>query len=240
MVADRLDAPRRVGSAGHAPAVHTLRRGGELTQLTDYAEPVTGLHLPDGRVLVEIDEARKRADAALHPRGRAARQRSALQPLDAPRLARRSAARLRDEPPQRARLRHRRSASSRAGRSGRSSSAACAPSGEISPDGRWVVAGQLGELSGDSNLFLLGIESGEVVHVTPHEGAAEYVEPVWLADSSGFLCATNEGRDTVRDLSLHARRRLGGRARVGVGSRVLRRRRGPARDRGRERGRLLP
>ena len=69
-------------------------------------------------------------------------------------------------------------------------------SGDFSPDGRWVVAGQLGELSGDSNLFLLGTESGEVVRVTPHEGAAEYVEPVWLADSSGFLCATNEGRNT--------------------------------------------
>jgi dipeptidyl aminopeptidase/acylaminoacyl peptidase len=69
-------------------------------------------------------------------------------------------------------------------------------SGEISPDGRWVVAEQLGELSGDSNLFLVGIESGEVVHVTPHAGAAEYLLPVWLPDSSGFLAATNEGRDT--------------------------------------------
>ena len=68
--------------------------------------------------------------------------------------------------------------------------------GDISPDGRWVVAGQLGELSGDSNLFLLGIESGEVVHLTPHVGQAEYTNVVWLADSSGFLCATNEGRDT--------------------------------------------
>ena len=71
----------------------------------------------------------------------------------------------------------------------------CAP-GEIAPDGRWVVAEQLGALSGDSNLFLLGIESGEVVHVTPHEGQAEYLHPVWLPDSSGFLSATNEGRDT--------------------------------------------
>src|SRR5207248_10581652 len=35
-----------------------------------------------------------------------------------------------------------------------------------------------------------------VVHVTPHDGQAHYREPVWLADSSGFLCATNEGRDT--------------------------------------------
>src|SRR5262249_30829951 len=30
--------------------------GGELRQLTDLAEPVTGEFLPDGRVLVEVDE----------------------------------------------------------------------------------------------------------------------------------------------------------------------------------------
>src|SRR5262245_35461796 len=30
-------------------------RGGEPEQLTDFAEPVSGLFLPDGRVLVEID-----------------------------------------------------------------------------------------------------------------------------------------------------------------------------------------
>src|SRR6476469_9322865 len=31
--------------------------GGEMDQLTDYAEPVSGFYLPDGRILVEIDEA---------------------------------------------------------------------------------------------------------------------------------------------------------------------------------------
>ena len=31
--------------------------GGEMEQLTDYAEPVSGFYLPDGRILVEIDEA---------------------------------------------------------------------------------------------------------------------------------------------------------------------------------------
>ena len=71
----------------------------------------------------------------------------------------------------------------------------CAPA-EVSPDGRWVVAGQLGELSGDSNLFLLGTESGETVHITPHDGAAEYLTPVWSADGSFLYAATNEGRDT--------------------------------------------
>jgi dipeptidyl aminopeptidase/acylaminoacyl peptidase len=61
----------------------------------------------------------------------------------------------------------------------------------ISPDNRWIVAERLGELAGDSDLFVLDVESGDVVHVTPHEGAAEYTTPCWLPDSSGLLAATN-------------------------------------------------
>ena len=80
---------------------------------------------------------------------------------------------------------------------------------------------------------------GEVVHVTPHEGQAEYLDPVWLADSSGFLLRDERGPRHVRDRALHARRRLGGRRRVGVGPGLLRRRGRAAPARRRERGRLL-
>ncbi len=66
----------------------------------------------------------------------------------------------------------------------------------ISPDGRWVVAGRGNERAGDSDLFLIDLETGSVEHVTPHEDAAEYGATVWLADSSGFHASTNEGRDT--------------------------------------------
>jgi dipeptidyl aminopeptidase/acylaminoacyl peptidase len=66
----------------------------------------------------------------------------------------------------------------------------------ISPDGHWVAAGRLGGRSGDMDLYLLGAESGEVVHATPHAGEAEYGVPWWLPDSSGFFAATSEGRDT--------------------------------------------
>jgi dipeptidyl aminopeptidase/acylaminoacyl peptidase len=69
-------------------------------------------------------------------------------------------------------------------------------SGPCSPDGRWVVATRRGELSGDDDLFLLGTATGDVVHVTPHAGQAEYRTPVWAADGSGLFAATNEGRDT--------------------------------------------
>ena len=70
----------------------------------------------------------------------------------------------------------------------------------FSPDGRWIVAERLGELAGDSDLFLLEVETGEVRHVTPHEGSAEFGTPCWLGDSSGLLAATNAFSD-VRALA---------------------------------------
>jgi dipeptidyl aminopeptidase/acylaminoacyl peptidase len=45
-------------------------------------------------------------------------------------------------------------------------------------------------------VYLLDAGSGEIVHATPHQDEAEYYAPVWLPDSSAFLAATNEGRDT--------------------------------------------
>jgi dipeptidyl aminopeptidase/acylaminoacyl peptidase len=168
--------------------------GGELEQLTSYAEPVEGRLLPDDRLLLEIDEGgNERTQLYLdgdplvvdpryihgsphvsHDGSLLAYSTNRRNGLDFDVVVRRLE-----------------SGEERSFELG----GWCA-NGEISPDGRWVVAGQLGELSGDSNLFLLGVDSGEVVHVTPHEGQAEYLEPVWLADSSGFLCATSEGRDT--------------------------------------------
>ena len=235
--------------------------GGEIEQLTDYAEPVSGFYLPTGgsssRSTRPGTSGRSSTSSA-----RAARQRSALQPLDAARLPRRKAPRVHDEPPQRARLRrnrprareHRRRldgagqereaaaspAPERKARSGRSSSAATSDVDSISPDGRWVVAVRGNERAGDYDLFLLDIASGEVVHATPHSDAAEYGSTVWSADSSGFFASTNEGRDTLAiahyDVATGEWRVT---CRVGLGSHVLRRRRWPEPRRRRERGRLL-
>jgi len=154
--------------------------GGELEQLTNFAEPVEGQLLPDGRLLLEIDEG--------------GNERTQLYLDDDPLVV---------DP----RYIHRSPHVSRDGalfayatnrrngldfdivvrrlESGEERSfelGGLCSSGEISPDGRWVIAGQAGDLSGDSNLFLLGIESGEVVHVTPHEGQAEYLDSVRLPD----------------------------------------------------------
>jgi dipeptidyl aminopeptidase/acylaminoacyl peptidase len=167
---------------------------GELEQLTSYDEPVEGRLLPDDRLLLEIDEGGNER-TQLYLDG---------EPLVVdPRFIHRSPHVSRDGSLLAYSTNRRNgvdfdvvvrwleTGDERAFELGGACSA-----GEISPDGRWVVAEQLGDLSGDSNLFLLGIESGEVVHVTPHEGSAEYMPPVWLADSSGFVSATNEGRDS--------------------------------------------
>ncbi|HJQ51975.1 MAG TPA: S9 family peptidase [Gaiellaceae bacterium] len=66
----------------------------------------------------------------------------------------------------------------------------------FSPDGRRLVVERLGDLAGDSDLFLVDIETGEVVHATPHEGAAEFTSPSWLPGSSRFYAATNAFGDT--------------------------------------------
>jgi dipeptidyl aminopeptidase/acylaminoacyl peptidase len=168
--------------------------GGGLEQLTSYAEPVDGQLLPDDRLLLEIDEGgneRKqlylggdplvvdprsihRSPHVSHDGTLLAYSTNRRNGLDFDIVVRGLAT----------------------GEERTFELGGWCVNGDISPDGRWVVAGQLGELSGDSNLFLLGIESGEVVHLTPHVGQAEYTDVVWLADSFGFLCATNEGRDT--------------------------------------------
>ncbi|HET7568317.1 MAG TPA: prolyl oligopeptidase family serine peptidase, partial [Gaiellaceae bacterium] len=169
--------------------------GGALEQLTDLDEPVDGLQLPDGRILLAVDEAGNER-TQLHVLGEG--------PLVVdPRFIHRSPHVSRDGSLL-AYVTNRRngldfdvvvrrlaSGEERAFELG-----GLWASGEISPDRRWVAAERFGELSGDSDLFLLGVETGEIVHVTPHDGQAEYLPPVWLADSSGFLAATNEGRDT--------------------------------------------
>ena len=64
---------RRCSSAptlpGTQPAVRSCPcEGGELTQLTDYDEPVSGRFLPDGRILRRDRRGRERADAAVPAR----------------------------------------------------------------------------------------------------------------------------------------------------------------------------
>ena len=64
----------------------------------------------------------------------------------------------------------------------------------ISPDGRWIAVDRVGARSGDNDIFLCDAATGEVVHATPHDEPAEFYTPVWLGDS--LVLASNAGRDT--------------------------------------------
>jgi dipeptidyl aminopeptidase/acylaminoacyl peptidase len=176
-------------------------RGGELRRLTDFPEPVSGQFLPDGRILLEMDE-----------RGN---ERTQLYLLDAEPGAEPES--LVVDP----RFMHATPHVGRDGallayatnrRNGRDFDvvARTLPGGEerivepgglcgvggVSPDGRWVAVGRVGDRAGDNDLYLWEVDTGEVVHASPHDEEAEYFAPVWLPDSSGFLAATNEARDT--------------------------------------------
>ncbi|HVP76090.1 MAG TPA: S9 family peptidase [Gaiellaceae bacterium] len=167
---------------------------GATAQLTDFDEPVSGQFLPDGRILVEIDEGgnertqlyllgnpieplvvdlRFKHDTA-HAAGRvlayATNRRNGID-FDVV-------------------VRDLQSGKERTFELG----GYCAVAG-ISPDGRRVAVEKLGSRAGDSDLYVLDTASGEIAHATPHEEAAEHHTPLWLGDS--LVYATNAGRDTV-------------------------------------------
>lgn len=170
--------------------------GGPLGQLTDLAEPVDGLPLPDGRVLLMVDEGgNERTQLYVHPGD----------PLVVdprfnhwtPRVSRDGALLA-----YATNRRNGRDFDVVVRRLASGEEREFAPGGylsvdSISPDGRRVCAIRDNELAGDRDLFLLDVESGGIVHATPHEGAAAYGTTVWLADGSGFLAATSAGRDTL-------------------------------------------
>jgi dipeptidyl aminopeptidase/acylaminoacyl peptidase len=175
--------------------------GGEIEQLTDFADPVEGKFVPGSQeILVEHDEA-----------GNENVQFSLLRPGSSP------------EPlvhdPQ---FFHRQPHFSRDGTllaysSNRADgvnwgvyvrsladgsertvvppNASNAPAG-FSPDG-WLLTVLRGTgRANDFDLLLVDLESGAIEDLNPREDEAEVGEPVWAPDGRSFLVATNNGRDT--------------------------------------------
>ena len=192
--------------ASDVPGTRQLHRlsvaGGELEQLTFFSEPVDGLVLPDGRILLVTDEGGNERGQLylLDPEPHAEPEPLVVDPRfihATPRVSRDGAL-----------LAY---ATNRRNGVDFDVVARRLESGEervfelggwlgvlsISPDGRWIAVDRIGEAAGDSDVFLLDSESGEVVHATPHEGSAEFGAPAWLPGSSAFLAATSAGRDTL-------------------------------------------
>ena len=65
----------------------------------------------------------------------------------------------------------------------------------FSPDGRWIAVARLTEKSGDNDLYLASTDGGEPIHVSPHKDEAVFGAPAWLPDSNAFFFATSTGRE---------------------------------------------
>lgn len=70
----------------------------------------------------------------------------------------------------------------------------CSPR-EFSPDGEWLGVVRMTERNMDSDLYLVRVDGGEVIHVNPHDEDASVSAPAWLPDGQSFYFSTNEGRE---------------------------------------------
>jgi len=195
---------QRLLVASNVPGTHQLfvlpSRGGPLAQLTDLAEPVSGEFLGDGRVLVAIDEGgNERTQLYALDEG------GALQPLVVDERF------IHGSPHAHGRLLA--YATNRRNGVDFDVVARDLDTGEertfelggycsveaVSPDGRWIAVDRVGDRSGDNDLLLVDLESGEVTNATPHEEPAEFYSPVWL--DGRLVMSTNDGRDTFAIVS---------------------------------------
>jgi dipeptidyl aminopeptidase/acylaminoacyl peptidase len=176
-------------------------RGGELRQLTRFTEPVGGQFLDDGRILLEIDAGGNERTQLYTV---AAELGAVPEPLVVDERYIHSSPHVGRDGTLLAYRTNRRNGTDfdivardlRTGEEQVFELGGWCEVASISPDGRFIAAERLGERSGDSDIFLLDIVSGEVAHATPHEGDAEYGRPAWLPDGTSFLAPTNVGRDT--------------------------------------------
>lgn len=173
------------------PGTQQLFRWPSMEQLTAYDEPVSGSYLPDGRILVEVDEG--------------GNERTQLHVLGEGPLI--SDARFNHWTPHAAGNVLAYSTNRRNGVDFDVVARELASGEErvfelggyvlvaaISEDGAQVIAARTGARAGDNDLYLIDVAGGEVTHLTPHDEAAEFVTPAFTPD--GIAWATNDGRET--------------------------------------------
>ena len=68
----------------------------------------------------------------------------------------------------------------------------------FSPDGRWLAVQRLTERNSDNDVYLVEVRTGEVVHVTPHDDEASFGGPSWLPDGSAFFFSTDHEAEFSR------------------------------------------
>lgn len=66
--------------------------------------------------------------------------------------------------------------------------------GQWSPDGRKMAVVDF-KTNTDQDIYVLDVESAELVKATPHDGEIGFIPVGWAADGSGFYVLTDEGRE---------------------------------------------
>jgi len=175
--------------------------GGELVQITDFEEPVTGTYLPTNeRILMQMDEGgNERVQIYLlnddgtdlervvyepdyiHRVGGVARDSSAIVYASNRRNGVDFDVYVRD-------------LNSGDEKKVFDHGGLCMATG-FSPDGRFVSVMKPSDRSGDNDLYLVDLTTGEVIYLTPHEDDSYFGPPQWLPDSSGFFFATDAGAE---------------------------------------------
>lgn len=176
--------------ASNVPGTHQLYEVPGMRQLTSYDEPVSGRFLPDGRVLVEVDEGgNERTQLHVLGEGQLVSDLRYIHrtPYAAADVLAYSTNR-RNEIDFDIVVRTLSTGEERVFEMAGNNSVEA-----ISPDGRFVVVDRVGDRAGDNDLFVCDVESGEVSHLTPHDEPAEFYSPVWTPD--GVALSTNDGRD---------------------------------------------
>ena len=178
--------------------------GDELVQLTDLPEPVSGQFLPGSeRVLLQMDDGGNELEQLYALETRAGAQ---LEPLVVePGFFHRTPAASRD-----GRLLayasnrrngadwdvHVRDLGSGEERTVFAEGGWCEVGG-FSPDGSVLAVLKATERTGDNDLYLVDVATGDSFSAVPHDDDSEVGSPAWLPSGGAFLFATSVGRDTV-------------------------------------------
>ncbi|CAM3816299.1 alpha/beta hydrolase family protein [Roseateles saccharophilus] len=68
---------------------------------------------------------------------------------------------------------------------------------EVSRDGRWLALAKV-NTTADSDVHLADLKSGEIKHITPHQGVAQYAPQDFTPDNRELLMTSNDGGEFAR------------------------------------------
>lgn len=176
-------------------------RGGELVQLTDLEEPVTGSYLPTkDQILVQMDEGgNERVQIYLLDDDGKELQPVVYEPDYIHRVG--GVARDSSSIVYASNRRNGvdfdiyvRNLTSGEEKRVFDLGGLCMPGG-FSPNRRFISVMKPSDRSGDNDLYLVDLQTDEVMHLTPHDDDSFFGLPKWLPDSSSFFFATDAGSE---------------------------------------------